>query len=98
MARATAPLVNFVRGWAAPALQLQQTGKAHPAAGARTRFRRIVRAAVDAADALAHFSRSTGARAVVSTTGGELRGFEADDSTWQFLGIPYAKPPLGELR
>ena len=52
----------------------------------------------DAADALAHFSRSTGARAVVSTTGGELRGFEADDSTWQFLGIPYAKPPLGELR
>ena len=52
----------------------------------------------DAADALAHFSRSTGARAVVSTTGGELRGFEANDSTWQFLGIPYAKPPLGELR
>jgi para-nitrobenzyl esterase len=52
----------------------------------------------EAADALAHFSRSTGARAVVSTTGGELRGFEANDTTWQFLGIPYAKPPLGELR
>jgi para-nitrobenzyl esterase len=52
----------------------------------------------EAADALAHFGRSTGARAVVSTTGGELRGFEANDSTWQFLGIPYAKPPLGELR
>lgn len=52
----------------------------------------------DAADALAHFSRSTGARTVVTTTGGELRGFEANDSTWQFLGIPYAKPPLGELR
>ncbi|MGB0538404.1 MAG: carboxylesterase family protein [Alloalcanivorax venustensis] len=52
----------------------------------------------EAADALAHFSRSTGARTVVTTTGGELRGFEANDSTWQFLGIPYAKPPLGELR
>ena len=52
----------------------------------------------EAADALAHFSRSTGARAVVRTTGGELRGFEANDTTWQFLGIPYAKPPLGELR
>ena len=52
----------------------------------------------EAADALAHFGRSTGARAVVRTTGGELRGFEANDTTWQFLGIPYAKPPLGELR
>jgi para-nitrobenzyl esterase len=52
----------------------------------------------EAADALAHFGRSTGARAVVRTTGGELRGFEANETTWQFLGIPYAKPPLGELR
>ncbi|WP_101674443.1 carboxylesterase/lipase family protein [Alloalcanivorax mobilis] len=52
----------------------------------------------DADDALAHFSRSTAARVVVTTTAGELRGFEATADTWQFLGVPYAKPPLGELR
>lgn len=52
----------------------------------------------DVADALAHFNRSTSPRVVVSTTHGDLRGFQANDNTWQFLGIPYAKPPLGELR
>ncbi|HIQ53729.1 MAG TPA: hypothetical protein EYH51_10770, partial [Pseudomonas pachastrellae] len=51
-----------------------------------------------ASDALEHFQRSTSERHLVSTTGGELRGFAATDDTWQFLGIPYAKPPLGELR
>ena len=35
---------------------------------------------------------------MVSTTGGDLRGFAADEATWQFLGVPYAKPPLGDLR
>ncbi|PAU89409.1 hypothetical protein CK507_00565 [Pseudomonas sp. WN033] len=50
------------------------------------------------ANALEHFARSTSPRLVVSTTGGELRGFEANEDTWQFLGIPYAKPPLGDLR
>ena len=51
-----------------------------------------------ASDALEHFQRSTAERHLVDTTGGELRGFAATDDTWQFLGIPYAKPPLGELR
>ena len=50
------------------------------------------------ADAREHFQRSTSPRKVVTTTGGELRGFEANENTWQFLGVPYAKPPLGELR
>ncbi|SDU35702.1 carboxylesterase/lipase family protein [Halopseudomonas salegens] len=50
------------------------------------------------ANAHEHFARSMSPRALVSTTGGELRGFEADESTWQFLGVPYAKPPLGDLR
>lgn len=53
---------------------------------------------VSAEDAQEHFARSTSARHVVDTTAGQLRGFEADENTWQFLGIPYAKPPLGDLR
>ncbi len=50
------------------------------------------------ADAREHFARSMSPRKVVTTTGGDLRGFEANENTWQFLGVPYAKPPLGDLR
>lgn len=56
------------------------------------------RSAVVAENALEHFSRSVSPRKLVATTGGDLSGFEADDDTWQFLGVPYAKPPLGDLR
>ncbi|NLC02599.1 MAG: carboxylesterase family protein, partial [Pseudomonas formosensis] len=49
-------------------------------------------------DALAHFQRATGERHVVKTSHGKLSGFAASGDTWQFLGIPYAEPPLGELR
>lgn len=56
------------------------------------------RRATSVADALEHFSRSTSPRKVVETTSGQLRGFEADASAWQFLGVPYAQPPLGDLR
>lgn len=56
------------------------------------------RTVTQADDALQHFLRSTGERHLVETTHGELRGFAADADTWQFLGIPYAKPPLGDLR
>ena len=56
------------------------------------------RRVTQADDALEHFLRSTGERQVVETTYGELRGFAADAETWQYLGIPYAKPPLGDLR
>jgi len=56
------------------------------------------RSLVSAAAAQQHFSRATSKRLVVSTSAGDLSGFEADDNTWQFLGIPYAKPPLGDLR
>lgn len=68
------------------------------AAGAFTDTDPRARKVTAAADAQEHFARSTGERIVVSTTGGELRGFAANDDTWQFLGVPYAKPPLAELR
>lgn len=53
---------------------------------------------VDAGDARELFVRAVSPRHIVSTADGELRGFEANDATWQFLGIPYAKPPLDDLR
>ncbi len=56
---------------------------------------RTARTAVAAAE---HFARSTAPRHVVTTTAGQLRGFEANATTWQFLGVPYARPPVGDLR
>ncbi|MEP6007523.1 MAG: carboxylesterase family protein, partial [Nitratireductor sp.] len=56
------------------------------------------RALTTAGDALEQFERASSPRRVVDTADGKLSGFEADDHTWQFLGIPYAKPPLGDLR
>ncbi len=56
------------------------------------------RAIRSASDAESLFARATGARIEVTTTGGDLAGFEANDHTWQFLGIPYARPPVGDLR
>ncbi len=56
------------------------------------------RTARTATAALEHFARSTAARHVVATTGGQLSGFEANATTWQYLGVPYARPPVGDLR
>lgn len=56
------------------------------------------RGARTATAALEHFARATSPRQVVTTTGGQLSGFEANASTWQYLGIPYARPPVGDLR
>ncbi len=42
--------------------------------------------------------RSLSRRRIVKTTHGRVKGYAADKHTWQFLGIPYAKPPLGDLR
>ncbi|GAA3048569.1 carboxylesterase family protein [Streptomyces roseofulvus] len=35
---------------------------------------------------------------LVTTTRGPVRGERRADGTYRFLGIPYAKPPVGELR
>ena len=67
-------------------------------AGAFTDTDPRARTVTSAADALAHFDRSTSERIVVATEAGDLRGFAANEDTWQFLGVPYAKPPLAELR
>jgi len=56
------------------------------------------RSARTAAAALEHFTHSTSPRHVVTTTAGQLSGFEANANTWQFLGVPYARPPVGDLR
>ncbi|WP_101674444.1 carboxylesterase/lipase family protein [Alloalcanivorax mobilis] len=56
------------------------------------------RSIVSASDAIEQFGRASSPRRVVNTADGQLRGFQADPNTWQFLGIPYAKPPLGALR
>jgi para-nitrobenzyl esterase len=56
---------------------------------------RKVRTAVAA---LEHFTRATSERSTVTTTYGQLRGYSPTPETWQYLGVPYAKAPLGELR
>ncbi|MFE6222887.1 carboxylesterase/lipase family protein [Streptomyces sp. NPDC057854] len=40
----------------------------------------------------------TAPRPLVATTRGPVRGERRADGTYRFLGIPYAKPPVGDLR
>jgi len=56
------------------------------------------RTAVTAAAALEHFTRSSSERKIVNTQYGQVAGYASTATTWQWLGIPYAKPPLGDLR
>ncbi|MCX7982043.1 MAG: carboxylesterase family protein [Syntrophales bacterium] len=51
-----------------------------------------------ASAAVAHFNNSTAERIVVDTQFGKVSGFAVNETTWQWLGIPYAKPPIGSLR
>jgi len=51
-----------------------------------------------AADASAHFAHSVSPRITVQTEYGALRGFAPNASTYQWLGVPYAQPPIGNLR
>ncbi|MET0340267.1 MAG: carboxylesterase family protein [Polyangiales bacterium] len=45
-----------------------------------------------------HFARAASPRKVVTTVQGALSGYAANESTWQWLGVRYAAPPLGALR
>jgi len=45
-----------------------------------------------------HFTRSTAERKVVATQYGSISGYSVNTNYWQWLGVPYAKPPVGDLR
>jgi len=51
-----------------------------------------------AGDARAHLENTLSERKIVSTQSGDVAGFSPDDDGWAWYGIPYAKPPVGELR
>jgi para-nitrobenzyl esterase len=67
---------------------------AHLFTGADPR-KRVLRSPTAARE---HFVRATSKRKIVSTQQGDVSGYAANESTWQWLGIRYAKPPLGSLR
>ena len=56
------------------------------------------RTVVAQADAQEHLSRALAPQKVVETEYGKLSGFQHDDGSWAWYGVPYAKPPVGELR
>lgn len=56
------------------------------------------RAVVAQADAQEHLARALAPQKVVDTEYGKLSGFQHPDGTWAWYGVPYAKPPVGELR
>jgi len=56
------------------------------------------RAVVAEAEAQEHLGRAIAPQKVVDTEYGKLSGFQHPDGTWAWYGVPYAKPPVGELR
>lgn len=68
------------------------------AANVFTDFDPRPRSARTATAALEQFARDSAVRHQVKTDAGTLSGYEANATTWQYLGIPYAKPPVGDLR
>ena len=56
------------------------------------------RTVVAQADAQEHLARALAPQKVVDTEYGKLSGFQHDDGSWAWYGVPYAKPPVGDLR
>ncbi|MFA5677165.1 MAG: carboxylesterase family protein [Pseudomonas sp.] len=56
------------------------------------------RTAVTIAKAQEHLARTLAPQRIVDTDYGKLSGFQHDDGSWAWYGVPYAKPPVGELR
>lgn len=56
------------------------------------------RTVVAAAKAQEHLARALAPQKVVDTQYGKLSGFQHEDGSWAWYGVPYAKPPVGELR
>ncbi len=56
------------------------------------------RGLVSAAAAREQLERSLAQHHTVKTQYGLVSGYAADEKTWQYLGIPYAEPPIGDLR
>jgi len=46
----------------------------------------------------ANLPRATESEPIVKVTAGELRGVLKPSGAAEFLGIPYAQPPVGDLR
>jgi para-nitrobenzyl esterase len=73
-------------------LEALNTAKVFHGADPRPRTLKNAKAAVE------HFARSMSERKIAETKYGPVKGYAANGTTWQWLGIPYAKPPLGDLR
>ena len=67
-------------------------------AGVFTDGNPLARSLKPAKEARDHLMATLSDRIVVKTTHGKLKGYGPTEDTWQWLGIPYAKPPVGELR
>jgi para-nitrobenzyl esterase len=93
-----AAAIDFTQAATAFRASLAPLLAALDAAGAFTDLDPRPRSARSAVAAQEHYTRATAARNLVITTGGTLRGFESSATTWQYLGIPYAQPPVGALR
>ena len=57
-----------------------------------------IRNLIPVEDAQAHLKAYYSKRKEAVTADGKVNGFALDKKTWAWFGIPYAKPPLGDLR
>jgi para-nitrobenzyl esterase len=57
-----------------------------------------IRNLIKVADAKTHLKAYYSERKEIITTDGKVNGFALNKKTWAWLGIPYAKPPLEDLR